>query len=92
MLRLGLSLKIPGAETDAASEESKDDVPKINLKGLALAPYGINGQKSDVAKPRFTLEAIIPYSILGKGASSKVHKCMYIPSLTTVAVRSVTHS
>ena len=60
---------------------------EISPSGIDSVPHGLPSTLSlSISPPRHTQEAIIVIREIGRGASGIVYKCLYIPTLTFVAV------
>lgn len=61
---------------------------EISPAGIDCAPKGLPwAMAPSMASPKYTKEAIIVLREIGRGACGVVYKCLYIPTLTYVAVR-----
>ena len=66
--------------------------PSKTIGNGANSPAGGCGKTSTVScHPRYSQEAILFISEIGRGTSSIVHRCIYIPTLSFVAVRLSHH-
>ena len=62
---------------------------EISPSGIDSVPHGLPSALSlSISPPRHTQEAIIVIREIGQGASGTVYECLYIPTLTFVAVRA----
>ena len=62
---------------------------EVSPSGIESAPRSLpSSLMLSRSSPRHTQEALIDIKMIGRGASGTVHKCLYIPTLTFVAVRN----